>query len=129
MVLTFVGGHPEVEVKRRACRYAPPHSTRSTSDSPLAPSSSPVKSMYSAEGRAMALPMSDCCRRSGGPAREVSSMLVKRGLLLLLLWLLEKAGLRKQVRVVNTEEIAVFEPENEHQIVLEGLESPELAAY
>ena len=76
----------------------------------------------------MALPMSDCCRRSGGPAREVSSMLVKRGLLLLL-WLLEKAGPRKQVRVVNTEEIAVFEPENEHQIVLEGLESPELAAY
>jgi hypothetical protein len=87
--------------------------------------------MYSGEGRAMALPMSDCCRRSGGPAREVSSMLVKRGLLLLLLlWLLEKAGPRKQVRVVNTEkEIAVFEPENEHQIVLEGLESPELAAY
>lgn len=84
--------------------------------------------MYSGEGRAMALPMSDCCRRSGGPAREVSSMLVKRGLLLLL-WLLEKACPRKQVRVVNTEEIAVFEPENEHQIVLEGLESPELAAY
>jgi hypothetical protein len=88
--------------------------------------------MYSGEGRAMALPMPDCCRRSGGPAREVSSMLVKRGLLLLLLlwlWLLGKAGPRKQVRVVNTEEIAVFEPENEHQIVLEGLESPELAAY
>jgi hypothetical protein len=51
-------------------------------------------------------------------------MLVERGLLL------EKAGPRKQVRVVNTEkEIAVFEPENGHQIVLEGLESPELAAY